>query len=103
MGTKKTLEEYQIQEIAAEVVEKRLTDFGATVVTKSQFDTYALTTDNKITTQGKEITTLSNAEAERVKDRKTVKYQITGIAIGFIFQFVVWAVIASNGFKIGAQ
>jgi hypothetical protein len=56
-----------------------------------------------MTSLTRDIGTLQKAEEERLKDKKTMKFQFTGVAIGFVFQFIIWAIVASNGFKIGGN
>lgn len=101
MAGKKTLEQYQIEEIASEVIDKRLGSLSQNFVQRGEYDIYIVKNDNAVTSQGKEIGVLQAAETERQKDKKTVKYQIIGIALGFVAQFIVWAIVASNGFKVG--
>lgn len=103
MTSRKTLEEYQIADIAKAIVKEELATVVPNLITRGEYDRYTLTNDNTVKSNASAITTLQNAETDRQKDKKTIKYQVTGIAIGFVFQFVVWAVIASNGFKIGGQ
>lgn len=95
--TKKTLEEYQIQELAKAVFQEAATDF----IRRGEYDVYITKNDNALVGIAKDIGTLQRAEEERVKDKKTYKYQFSGIALGFLLQFIVWAIVVSNGFKIG--
>ena len=101
MAGKKTLEEYQIQEIASAILESRLSEFSKNLVLRGEYDRYTINNDNNVASISKDVTTLQNKEDERQKDKKTLKFQITGIAIGFVFQFIVWAIAISNGFKVG--
>ncbi len=97
--TKKTLEEYQIQEIARTVFSEGATDF----VRRAEYDIHVSQKDSAIEGLMRDIGMLQKAEEERQKDKKTMKFQLTGVAVGFAFQFVIWAVVASNGFKIGGN
>lgn len=103
MTAKKTLEEYQIEETARRVAADLISHAVKDLITRGEYDKYTITNDNLIKSQGTAITTLELAEQERIKDKKTVKYQITGIALGFVAQFIVWVIVASNGFKIGGN
>lgn len=97
--TKKTLEEYQIQEIARSVFKESSGDF----IHRGEYDLHVSDKGALIAGLTKDIGTLQKAEEERQKDKKTMKFQLTGVAIGFVFQFVIWAIVASNGFKIGSN
>lgn len=97
--TKKTLEEYQIQEIARSVFKESSGDF----IHRGEYDLHVSKKDAMLTSLIDKISTLQKAEEERLKDKKTMKFQLTGVAIGFVFQFVIWAIVASNGFKIGGN
>ena len=94
---KKTLEEYQIQEIARTVFIESATDF----VRRGEYDIHVSQKNAAVDGLMKDIGMLQKAEEERQKDKKTMKFQLTGIAIGFLFQFFIWAIVASNGFKVG--
>lgn len=95
--TKKTLEEYQIQEIARAVFRENAKEF----VRHSEYDLHVSQKNAALDGLMKDIGMLQKAEEERQKDKKTMKFQLTGIAIGFLFQFFIWAIVASNGFKVG--
>lgn len=97
--TKKTLEEYQIQEIARAVFSEGAKDF----VRRGEYDLHVSDKSAAIAGLTKDIGTLQKAEEERQKDKKTMKFQLTGVAIGFVFQFVIWAIVASNGFRISGN
>ena len=97
--TKKTLEEYQIQEIARTVFLEGATDF----VRRGEYDIHVSQKNAAVDGLIKDIGMLQKAEEERQKDKKTMKFQLTGVALGFVFQFVIWAVVASNGFKVGGN
>lgn len=97
--TKKTLEEYQIQEIARSVFKENSGDF----IHRGEYDLHVSEKSAVVATLSKEIAALQKAEEERQKDKKTMKFQLTGVAIGFVFQFIIWAIVASNGFKIGSN
>jgi hypothetical protein len=97
--TKKTLEEYQIQEIARSVFKESSGDF----VHRGEYDLHVAEKSAMMTSLTRDIGTLQKAEEERLKDKKTMKFQLTGVAIGFVFQFIIWAIVASNGFKIGGN
>ena len=94
---KKTLEEYQIQEIARAVFLEGATDF----VRRAEYDIHVSQKNTAIEALIRDIGILQKAEEERQKDKKTMKFQLSGIAIGFLFQFFIWAIVASNGFKVG--
>lgn len=96
---KKTLEEYQIQEIARTVFFEGATDF----VRRAEYDIHVSQKNSAVDGLMKDIGVLQRAEEERQKDKKTMKFQLTGIAIGFLFQFFIWAVVASNGFSVGGS
>ena len=96
---KKTLEEYQIQEIARAVFLEGATDF----VRRAEYDIHVSQKNTAIEALIRDIGILQKAEEERQKDKKTMKFQLSGIAIGFLFQFFIWAIVASNGFKIGGN
>lgn len=95
--SKKTLEEYQIQEIARAVFLEAAKEF----VQRGEYDVHVLEKKSAINNLMKDIGSLQRAEEERQKDKKTMKFQLTGIALGFLFQFFIWAIVASNGFKVG--
>ena len=97
--TKKTLEEYQIQEIARTVFSEGATDFAR----RAEYDIYVSQKNSAIGGLMRDIGMLQKAEEERQKDKKTMKFQLTGVAIGFVFQFFIWAIVASNGFKVGGN
>ena len=94
---KKTLEEYQIQEIARTVFLESSQEF----VRRSEYDLHVSQKNAALDGLIKDIGVLQRAEEERQKDKKTMKFQLTGIALGFLFQFFIWAIVASNGFKVG--
>lgn len=97
--TKKTLEEYQIQEIARSVFKESSGEF----IHRGEYDLHVAEKGAMLTSLARDIGTLQKAEEERLKDKKTMKFQLTGVAIGFVFQFVIWAIVASNGFRISGN
>lgn len=97
MSGKKTLEEYQIQDIAKTVFTEMSTDF----VRRGEFDIYTTKNDAEIKDLGKRATTLENKDEERDKDKRAVRVQMIGLGLGVALNVIIWVIAASSGFKVG--
>lgn len=101
MSGKKTLEEYQIQDIATEVVNKRILEVTKNFVQRAEYDTNKITTDNDIKNNTKSITTLETKDQERDKDKRAMRLQMIGLGMGVALNVIIWVIAASSGFRTG--